>query len=66
VTVQNVILISCEVNEIFMGVYLAIACLSRFGVSPTPNEGRPNGLRQGPTRPFLQVSGGLPLMDFRG
>lgn len=66
VTVQKVILISCGVNEVFMGVYLAIACVSRFGVSPTPNEGRPNGLGQGQTRPFLQESGGLPLMDFRG
>ncbi len=50
-TVQKVILISCWVIEVFMGVYLAIACRSRFAVSPTPSEGRPmDGGKPGPAR----------------
>lgn len=65
-TAQKVTLISWWVNEVFMEVYLAIACRTLWRLSPTPNEGRPNVVGQASGRPILRVSWGLPLVYFRG
>jgi hypothetical protein len=65
-TLQNVILISCEVSEVFMEVYLAIACAISMWRLSYPERGAAEWSGANRGRSFSRESGGSPRTVFPG